>query len=65
MIKTINTMVNTMGFRVDAKQSPDLQWNGRDDYGDRIGRGVYVYRLKVRAEDGSSANEFEKLVILN
>jgi hypothetical protein len=65
LIKTINTMVNTMGFRVDAKQSPDLQWNGRDDYGDRIGRGVYVYRLKVRAEDGSSANEFEKLVILN
>jgi hypothetical protein len=36
-----------------------------DDFGDRIGKGVYVYRLRVRTPDGKSAEKFEKLVILN
>ena len=33
LIKTINTNVFTAGFRPDPKQTPDLQWNGTDDYG--------------------------------
>ena len=65
LIKTINTNVFTAGFRPDPKQTPDLQWNGTDDYGDRIGRGVYVYKLRVTTEDGLSKDRFEKLVILN
>jgi hypothetical protein len=35
-----------------------------DDFGDRIGRGVYVYRLKVTAADGTWADKYEKLVVL-
>jgi hypothetical protein len=43
-----------------------LDWDGRDDFGDKIGKGVYVYKVWVRApRDGSSALKFEKLVILN
>ena len=30
-----------------------LIWNGRDEYGSKIGRGVYIYRLSVRTSDGS------------
>ena len=65
LIKTINTNVFTTGFRPDPSQTPDLQWNGRDDYGDKIGRGVYVYKIQLTAEDGTRADKFEKMVILN
>jgi len=59
LIKTIDTEVFSQGYRVD-----NIEWNGRDDFGDRIGRGVYIYKLKVRTPDGKTANQFEKLVIL-
>jgi len=59
LIKTINTEVFSQGYRVD-----NIEWNGRDDFGDRIGRGVYIYKLKVRTPNGKTANQFEKLVIL-
>ena len=43
-----------------------LDWDGRDDFGDKIGKGVYVYRVWVRApRDGSSVHRYEKLVVLN
>jgi hypothetical protein len=59
LVKTINEIVNTEGFR-----SEGIVWNGRDDFGDQIGKGVYVYRVKVTTPDGSSAEKTEKLVIL-
>ena len=44
----------------------NLIWNGLDDFGDNIGRGVYVYKLKIRSlQDGSTTHVFEKLVLLN
>lgn len=45
--------------------STDIKWDGRDNYGDPIGRGVYIYTLKVRAEDGSTQSKTEKLYIIN
>ncbi|MCS7296758.1 MAG: type IX secretion system sortase PorU [Bacteroidia bacterium] len=43
----------------------DLVWDGLDAYGDRVGRGVYLYRLEVRnLITGESAHAVEKLVIL-
>jgi hypothetical protein len=42
----------------------DIDWDGKDDFGDRIGRGVYVYRLKIRDTDGATAEKYEKLVVL-
>ncbi|RTQ45010.1 type IX secretion system sortase PorU [Hymenobacter gummosus] len=43
-----------------------ITWDGRDDYNDQLARGVYVYRLSVRApRDGSQVSKFEKLVLLN
>jgi hypothetical protein len=59
MVKTINSVVRTEGFR-----SEPIEWDGLDDFGDSIGRGVYIYRLKVSTPDGASAEQFEKLVIL-
>lgn len=64
LVKTILHTAPADGFRVT-----DIAWNGRDEYGDQLARGVYLYRVKVRGTDvaGNSAtaeSNFEKLVIL-
>ena len=60
LVKNISQFVNTEGFRSDP-----IEWDGRDDFGDKIGKGVYIYRVKVQTSDGSIAEKYEKLVILN
>ncbi|KAF0190739.1 MAG: hypothetical protein FD166_3784, partial [Bacteroidetes bacterium] len=60
LVKTLEQAVSTDGFR-----STPIEWDGKDDYGDKIGKGVYVYRVKVRSTDGQTAEKYEKLVILN
>jgi len=60
LVKSIDQFVNTEGFRSDP-----IDWDGRDDFGDRIGKGVYIYRIKVKTSEGAVAEKFEKLVILN
>lgn len=59
LVKTINRRLNCNGFR-----SEPLPWDGLDDHGDRIGRGVYVYRLSIATPTGEQAEKLEKLVIL-
>lgn len=59
LVKSIDQVVYTQGFKIDP-----LSWDGRDDFGDALGRGVYVYRVKVNTPEGNTAEKFEKLVIL-
>ncbi len=59
LIKTLSSTINTTGNR-----SSEVEWDGRDDYGNKIGRGVYVYRLRVKAPNGKVADKWERLVIL-
>ncbi len=59
LIKTIDEFVMTNGYR-----SEPIYWDGLDDFGDKIGRGVYVYKVRVRSQDGTFAEKLEKLVIL-
>jgi hypothetical protein len=59
LVKTIQRDILSESYRVD-----DIHWDGRDDFGDRIGRGAYIYKVDVRAENGATAHKFEKLVIL-
>lgn len=43
----------------------EIKWDGKDDFGDRIGKGVYIYKLTVKALLSNSKTEkYEKLVIL-
>ncbi len=60
LVKTIAMFAQTEGFR-----SEPIEWDGRDDFGDKIGRGVYVYRVRVKTTEGKTAEKYEKLVILN
>jgi hypothetical protein len=60
LIKTINQNVQTTG-----NLSRSIVWNGLDDFGNRIGKGVYIYKLKVRSTIHNLTSEkYEKLVIL-
>jgi hypothetical protein len=59
LIKTIQQDLVSTGYRVD-----DIRWNGLDDFGDKIGRGVYVYKVHVKDAQGNTANQFQKLVVL-
>jgi hypothetical protein len=60
LIKTITQTINTTGNR-----SNEMLWDGRDEYGSKVGRGIYIYRLKVRASNGKTAEKWERLAILN
>jgi hypothetical protein len=45
--------------------SKSIIWDGRDDFGDKIGKGVYVYKLKVRSNRlNKQVEKVQKLVIL-
>lgn len=60
IVWTKNQLVSTNGFL-----SREISWDGRDDFGDKIGKGVYVYKLTVKSTLTSKKTEkFEKLVIL-
>ena len=60
LIKTINQNEQTMGTL-----SRSISWNGLDDFGNRIGKGVYIYKLRVKSTSSNLVSEkYEKLVIL-
>lgn len=58
VIKTIQKTINTPGNR-----SSELEWDGRDEFGDKVARGVYLYRLTVTAPGKKKKEKIEKLVI--
>ncbi len=65
LVRTLNGQTTGVGSKSTASVSRDIVWDGRDDFGDRIGKGVYVYKLKVRSETtNKTAEKIEKLVIL-
>ena len=40
-------------LRIGTHQS-DYVWDGRDDYGDQLANGVYLYRVVAEDETGQS-----------
>ena len=58
VVKTIKQTINDAGNR-----SCEVEWDGRDDYGEKIGRGVYLYRLTVITPEGKKKERIEKLVV--
>ena len=49
---------------LEGNRSTAIDWDGRDDYGDKIGKGVYLYRMTVRNSQGETAEKIEKIAIL-
>jgi len=59
LIKTISS-----NFYSEGNRSIPITWDGKDDFGDPIGRGVYVYKIRVQNDKKELAQKYEKLVIL-
>jgi hypothetical protein len=59
LVKSIQQEMPTAGFRVSG-----IFWDGRDDFGDELARGTYLYRLSIQTPDGAFAEQTEKLVLL-
>jgi hypothetical protein len=59
LVKTIFADVNSCAYR-----SEGIPWNGLDEYGDKLARGVYIYRLTVKNSSGQKVDKIEKLYIL-
>ncbi|RTZ02592.1 type IX secretion system sortase PorU [Flavobacterium bomense] len=60
IVWTRNQIVTTDGFL-----SKEITWDGKDDFGDRIGKGVYIYKLTVKSSlTNKKSEKYEKLVIL-
>ena len=56
LVKTLSSEIINSGFRDDS-----IVWDGFDDFGDKLGKGVYIYRVTLKSKnDGSNAEKFEK-----
>jgi len=61
LIKTIQQTCTSEGYRIS-----NIHWDGLDEYGDRLARGTYIYKISVKTADNNvqQASEYQKLVIL-
>lgn len=65
LAKTIYHTTNGAGSRI-----PDINWDGKDDYGNDLAKGVYLYKITVNSISNGSdptqkaESDFEKLVLL-
>jgi hypothetical protein len=58
IIKGLSSTINTAGTR-----SCEVEWDGLDEYGAKIGRGVYLYKLTVISPENIKKHTIGKLVI--
>jgi hypothetical protein len=59
LVKTIHSTQYLDGTRSDG-----IEWNGLDDFGDKLAKGTYVYKIMVRNSENETVEKFEKIVIL-
>ncbi|NNF35536.1 MAG: type IX secretion system sortase PorU [Saprospiraceae bacterium] len=62
LVKTIQESIINTGTRVN-----DIQWNGRDEFDDKLGKGIYLYKIKLtdRELNVTEESNYQKLVIIN
>ncbi|GGD29145.1 type IX secretion system sortase PorU [Hyunsoonleella pacifica] len=64
LVRTLNGQTSG-GIKATSSLSKDIVWDGRDDFGEKIGKGVYIYKLTVKSNLlNKKVEKIEKLVIL-
>ncbi len=59
LVKTLQTSEIS-----ESRRFNKLNWDGLDEYGDKIGKGVYIYKVTVKDSSGRKAHKYQKLVLL-
>jgi len=64
--RLVKTLTRDFPFADGTVRLDDcIEWDGLDDYGDQLARGVYLYQVRLRGDSGTIVDgELEKLVIL-
>ncbi len=57
IIKTINERYYSAGYRLGP-----IEWDGKDDRGNNLGAGLYIYRISVTSQDGSTSYISGKMI---
>ena len=58
-LRSFTKAINEAGLR-----SIEIEWNGRDEKGNRLGRGAYIYQLTIMSKTGKITRKVQKLIIL-
>ena len=58
-IKVLETEFVTTGYRL-----PPISWDGNDDGGNRVGRGIYPYTVVIRTSSGEVSRVSGRMIIL-
>ncbi len=59
LLRAIKTSVISAGY-----QLPPVIWDGNDERGNKVGRGIYPYIVSVRTENGETASISGRMIIL-
>lgn len=59
VIKIIETSIPSTGYKL-----PPVEWDGNDDGGKRVGRGIYPYSVTISTEKGEVARATGRMIIL-
>jgi flagellar hook assembly protein FlgD len=59
LVKTINKTISTSGFIAES-----VSWDGKNDFGSKVSKGIYIYKLQVNLNTGEHAEATGKLIIL-
>jgi hypothetical protein len=59
VVRTIKQIILT-----DGNRSAEIDWDGKDEFGNKLGRGVYIYRLSITTTGKKKKEIIDKLVIL-
>ncbi len=59
LLHEINENLYTDGYKI-----PPIYWNGNIQGGHSVGKGLYIYKLIVKKEDGTISENYNRLIIL-
>jgi hypothetical protein len=59
IIKIIRSNVAPEGYTL-----PPVTWDGKDDGGRKVGKGIYPYSVTIITENGESARAYGRMIIL-
>lgn len=59
IVKTIYKKIINAPSHID-----NIEWNGYDNYGQKLARGVYLYKVTVKSDDGKTQEQVQKMVLI-